>query len=682
MRLLPGMKIRTKLVLLAVLPVLGAFAIIAVGASASHDRMMLDRIDKLRAVTQGLVAVAGSLEAEVVAGRSTRSAALTRMREIVNPLRYDGGVGYVFIMDEAGRYLAKGDNPALVGTLSNSKDENGRLTIDLVKDALRTGTEGTISYLYSKPGETLRQRKIAYVERFQPWDAIFMAGAYYDDIDAAFRASLATLADIAGAAVLALVLGAWLITSDITGALRRLETSIARLMAGDLGTDIPGIQRRDEIGSIARALLVFRGNARQARELEAAADTARRAKDVRQAAMDRHSQDFARSIAGVMTSLGGSAEAMRVIAGQMSSAAQRTRSSAALTAESARGSSRDLGTVWEGTVQLSASIAEIGRQTGHGTRAVREAVRHAQSTDVKMAGLARAANGIGEVVRLIGAIASQTNLLALNATIEAARAGAAGKGFAVVATEVKALAAQTTRATKDIGTQIAAIGTATAEAVEAVRLVVRAIGQVDEVTIAIAAAIEQQTGATQEIGRSVETVTAATEDAVRAMNEMCSVSESAEAAGRDALAGADDVVGTAATLKGEVEQFLRVMLFTDEKNRRQYQRIPGNGAIVRLSGRGIATELRLTIIDISRGGVALASDFSPNTGADFRVGFPDDPEPVSARVVRAGGGTLALTFRQDDAVQRQLDRLLTRLSVPDAPGAAPSPARGKVPSRV
>jgi methyl-accepting chemotaxis protein len=502
------------------------------------------------------VAIAGSLETEVVAGRLTRDAALGRMRDVVNAIRYDGGLGYLTILDSTGLYIAKGDNPASVGTRSTAKDDKGRQSIDLMTDALRTADEGRISYSFAKPGQTERQPKISYVTRFRPWDAFIQTGAYYDDIDAAFRSSLVTLGEIGGVVLLVGILGSWLVTRDITRSLSVVEQALERLVGGDLTSDIPGLGRRDEVGGIARAMLVFRGNARQTLELQADVDKAREAKDRRQAAMDRDTHDFGGSIAGVMASLGTSAEAMRTTASTMSATARQTRTSAARTAEAATASSRNLGAVSTGTEQMSASIAEISRQTARGTNAVRGAVHCAGATDTKVAGLAQAADRIGDVVRLISSIAGQTNLLALNATIEAARAGDAGKGFAVVANEVKALAAQTARATTDIGTQIAAIGAATAEAVDAVRDVVRAIGQVDEVTVAIAAAVEHQASATRDIATSIQTVTVTTDETVRSMNEVCTVSEATEAAGRDVLAGADDVARTAATLKIEVDQFL------------------------------------------------------------------------------------------------------------------------------
>jgi methyl-accepting chemotaxis protein len=169
---------------------------------------------------------------------------------------------------------------------------------------------------------------------------------------------------------------------------------------------------------------------------------------------------------------------MHAAADEMTRAARRTRDSTDGAVEGANASARDLNSVAVATEQMAASISEISRQVAHVTTAVGKAVDRARETDKTVAGLSDTADKIGDVVRLITDIAGQTNLLALNATIEAARAGEAGKGFAVVVSEVKTLASQTARATDQIGAQIAAIRSSTTEAVDAVRDVGVAIGQV------------------------------------------------------------------------------------------------------------------------------------------------------------------------------------------------------------
>jgi len=181
--------------------------------------------------------------------------------------------------------------------------------------------------------------------------------------------------------------------------------------------------------------------------------------------------------------------------------------------------------------ELTASVREISEQLNQSTTVTRQAVTSADSASQIISGLSSSAQKIGDVVEMISSIAGQTNLLALNATIEAARAGEFGKGFAVVAGEVKALANQSAKATEDIGAQIAAIQAATGDAVAAIQDIARVIEQLDEISTAVAGAVEEQTAVTQEIAANMQ----------RASDGVTSISESVTQ-----IASATDVVRSAA----------------------------------------------------------------------------------------------------------------------------------------
>ncbi|HEY1936104.1 MAG TPA: methyl-accepting chemotaxis protein [Acetobacteraceae bacterium] len=363
---------------------------------------------------------------------------------------------------------------------------------------------------------------------------------------------------------LGIVASLLLVRGRIIRPVGQLTSAIQRLAAHDITTEVAASRRNDEFGAMAIVLEQLRLAAVEAERLAAERETVRAANDRRQTAMDRHTRDFGKTIAGVMTSLTQSAEQMRGSATAMSDGARQTRVDATATADGATAAARDLASVAAASEEMSASIDEISRQVSGVTTAVRQAVERANATDQKVTGLAETADHIGDVVRLISEIASRTNLLALNATIEAARAGEAGKGFAVVAGEVKALATQTAKAINEINTQVGAIRVSTNEAVTAVHEVTQAIGQVDAVAAAIGAAVEQQAGVTRQIAGSVQSVLQSTGQATQSMQQVSSIAEEAEVTSHGVLTAADQVGRAADTLRGEVENFLAAMASTNE----------------------------------------------------------------------------------------------------------------------
>ncbi len=403
-----------------------------------------------------------------------------------------------------------------------------------------------------------------YQEAVQKVTDLVVSAVQLDDaIDQQMTALLHTRLLItvicAGAAIVVSLLASTLIGRLISRPIVAMTAAMRRLADGDLATAVPAADRSDEVGQMAQALDVFKRNAQTARELQEAADKSHADNARRQASMERHTQDFAGSTSGVMTSLAESAAAMQATAAAMSDAAQRTLDRASATAQGSAAAAANLAAVAAAAEEMSASINEISQQVARATQAAQEAVHRATATDAKVTSMAALADRIGDVVRLITDIAGQTNLLALNATIEAARAGDAGKGFAVVAGEVKGLATQTAKATDEIATQIAAIRAATAEAVTAVRDVATAIGDVEQVATAIAAAVEEQASSTREIAAGVQSVTVSARETDQAMQEVSSIAEQTDAASSKVLSGAGDVGRNADTLRAEITRFLEAM---------------------------------------------------------------------------------------------------------------------------
>ncbi len=336
-----------------------------------------------------------------------------------------------------------------------------------------------------------------------------------------------------------------------------MTSAMGRLADGDLDVEIEGAERKDEIGKMAAAVQVFKENAIEVKRLEEEqADAARRAEEEKRAGMNAMAEQFESNVGSVLTAVSTAAGQMESSAQAMSVTAEQTNSQAATVASAAEETSVNVQTVASATEELASSISEISRQVGQSSKITSEAVADTERTNQQVKGLAEAAEQIGEVVELISSNAEQTNLLALNATIEAARAGDAGKGFAVVASEVKNLATQTARATDDISSQVASIQGATTDAVNAIQGIGGTIGKVDEISSAIAAAVEEQQAATQEIARNVQQAAAGTQEVtsnITGVNK--AASETGEAAS-EVLSLSGDLSTQSGSLSTAVDKFL------------------------------------------------------------------------------------------------------------------------------
>jgi methyl-accepting chemotaxis protein len=478
--------------------------------------------------------------------------------------------------------------------------------------------------------------------------------------DDATQAALSTMLAVGLAGVGAItVLLAWLVGRGIARPVAAMTVAMTQLAAGDTAINIPGQGRGDEVGAMAAAVAIFKDSMIESARLTDEQAAGRAAKERRQAAMDQHTQDFGISISGVMAALTVAAGDMHKAAVVMTRAATSVQEQAAGTAEGAARSSMDLIAVAAAVQEMTASIDEIARQVTSATDVARDAVRQSEAGQGSIKLLAEAASHIGNVVGLISDIANQTNLLALNATIEAARAGDAGRGFAVVAGEVKALATQTGKATSEIGGQISAIQNATASAISVMNEIESVIGRMDQISAAIAAAVEEQSVATRGIAASVQTVTGAIEETTRSMHKVADNADEAGRVSQTVTSGSDDIGRQAGLLRTEVDQFLHAVSTDDGENRR-YERMNGNGTLATIEIPGRQPE-PAPIRDIARGGLAVDSSLSLPAGAEIGVRLPGNVTSLSGRVVRTGNGILAIVLSQNQTTFEVIDRFMDTL---------------------
>jgi methyl-accepting chemotaxis protein len=645
---------------LVALSFIGIIVVTALILGTLRDNLLADRKAKTREIVEVAYSLVEFYAQTVQTGVRTDAQAKQEAAQALERLRYAGD-GYVWVNDMQPRLVMHPMRKDLMGKdLAGFTDARGaHVYSDIVRIAQAGG--GFDSFWFSKPGAPPSEffPKIAYVKAYEPWGWVICTGIYVDDVDQIFWSEVRSVGQtIAGLTAVLGVLSV-LLARSVVRPIHAIITVMRRLAAGDLDVDVPGLKRRDEIGTMAAAVLVFKDNAAAISQLQ----TEQTAEHLRSEAEKRGALTGMANM--IETETGVSLDqihqrtlAMTATADAMSASAGRTGAAAESAAGAAGQAMTNAQSVAGAAEQLSASIREIGSQMGQSTAVVGRAVAAGTETRTTIAALNQEVERIGAVADMIGEIAAKTNLLALNATIEAARAGDAGKGFAVVASEVKALATQTARSTEDITRHIAKVRAATDASVAAVARIERTITEVNAIAGSIAASVEQQGAATAAIARNVSE----TADAVNQMtSRITEVSIEASATGRQAAEVRQDATGLGLAVEDLRSSVIRVVRTSaTEVDRRTHAR-DAIELSCRLAIGGETYAAR--VVDLSDVGARVQGVPPLQAGQRGTVTIDGVSSALPFVVKHAEHDALGIEFATDAANKAQLVQAIERLTL-------------------
>jgi methyl-accepting chemotaxis protein len=548
--------IRGRLYALVAIFAVGCVALAAALIWLQNERAIDARRHALQQLLDSAVGVLEVHRKLAQDGVMSEEDAKKRALQVIAGMRYNKD-DYFFVENMQGVVLMQPVTPGLVGkSLWDAPDAKGRYFVREMLQGLETRDYGTSRFFYKKPDQKSDAEKIGVVKVYRPWDMVVGTGVYMDDLEAELNGAIGQAALVTSALVMLLGALTFWVARGIARPLAALRNAMLALADNREVTAALDVQRRDEIGEMARAVEVFKESAATRMMLEQDAQTEQRAREVREKKVEGLIANFRASIHKVLATVDANMSKLETTASKLTRGASEASSKAGAVATAADQAAGNVRGVASAAEELGGSVDEIGRQVKQANTIVADATAMAARTNTGVGALAAAAQKIGDVVELIRAIADQTNLLALNATIEAARAGEAGKGFAVVASEVKTLANQTAKATEEIGAQVTGIQSSTTDAVTAIRSIAATMEEISRFTAAISSTVDEQATVTREISRDVARASTGTSSVASNISDVTSAIAEADVSAKEVLGASGELADAARRLQEAVDGFL------------------------------------------------------------------------------------------------------------------------------